>query len=147
MPPAGFQGYPSDTYKQNVITPGGGDGPSENKIEEVEITSKDNRAFNLNELLNSRIPVSFEAEAPSVNNNSTILMNPGISTILTNTPDDPDVLKKSAYPQKTQMLPVGKFRVISNKCPNFLDNGQDLTAADNGFYYAGRIVQMSAVPK
>jgi hypothetical protein len=147
MPPAGFQGYPSDTYKQNVISAGGGDGPSGNKIEEVEITSKDNRAFNLNELLNSRIPLDFEAETPSGNDGSTLLMNPGVSAILTSTPDDPDVIKKSSYPQKTQMLPVGKFRVISNKCPNFLDNGQDPTAADNGFYYAGRIVQMSAVPK
>lgn len=147
VPPAGFQGYPPETYTQNVITPGGGDGPSGNKIKEVKITTKDNRAFNLNELLNTRIPVTFEAETPSGNNNSTILMNPGISAILTTTPEDPDILKKSAYPIKTQMLPVGKFRVISNKCPNFLNTGQTPTGSDNGFYYAGRIVQMSAIPK
>jgi hypothetical protein len=147
VPPAGFQGYSQETYTQNVIVPGGGDGPSGNKIKQVKITTKDNRAFNLNELLNTRIPVAFEADTPSGNNNSTILMNPGISAILTTTPDDPDVLKKSAYPIKTQMLPVGKFRVISSKCPNFLNTGQTPTGSDNGFYYAGRIVQMSAVPK
>ena len=134
-------------YTQNVITSGGGDGPSGNKIEEVEITTIDNRAFNLNELLNSRIPVNFEEETPSVNNNSTILMNPGVSAILTSTPDDPDVIKKSAYPAKTQMLPVGKFRVISKNCPNFGHDGQVPDPLDKGFYYAGRIVQMSAVPK
>ena len=46
------------------------------------------------------------------------------------------------------MLPVGKFRVISTKCPNFLNDGQlPETTSDDGFYYAGRVVQMSAVPK
>jgi hypothetical protein len=147
MPPAGLQGYPPEKYKQNVITSGGTDTLSTNRIEEVEIITKDNRAFNLNELLNSRIPVNFEAETPSVNDNSTILMNPGVSAILTSTPDDPDVIKKSAYPAKTQMLPVGKFRVISKNCPNFLHDGEVPDPLDKGFYYAGRIVQMSAVPK
>ena len=142
-PPWALKGFTSDTYKKNVIVPGGGDGPSKNKIKEVEITTKDNRAFNLNELLNSRIPVEYETSTPTNNNNTTILMNPGISTILTDSLPN----SKSAYPVKTQMLPVGKFRIVSDNCPNFLNNGQKKTDTQNGFYYAGRIVQMSAVPK
>ena len=67
-------------------------------------------------------------------------MNPGISTVL-GTYD----AAKTAYPQKSQMLPVGKFRIISESCPNFLNTGQ--TGGTGGFYYAGRVVQMSAVPK
>ena len=109
-----------------------------NEIKEVTITTKDNRAFNLNEILNSRIPASFENTPDSAN--KTIIMNPGISTIL-GTYDS----AKTAYPQKSQMLPVGKFRIISQNCPNFLYSGQ--TGATGGFYYAGRVVQMSAVPK
>jgi hypothetical protein len=142
-PPWALKGFTSDTYKKNVIVNGGGDGPSGNKIKEVEITTKDNRAFNLNELLNSRIPVEYETSIPTNNNNTTILMNPGISTILTDSLPN----SKSAYPVKTQMLPVGKFRIVSDNCPNFLNNGQKKTDTQNGFYYAGRIVQMSAVPK
>jgi len=147
VPPWALMGYAPQTYKKNVIIAGGGDGPSKNKIKEVEITTKNNRAFNLNEILNSRIPSEFEAGAVENNNNATIIMNPGVSTILTNTPDDPNIAEKTAYPIKTQMLPVGKFRVISNKCPNFIDAGQFTSVAGNGFYHAGRIVQMSAVPK
>lgn len=146
-PPWALQGYAPQTFTKNVITAGGGKGPSKNSIKSVEITTKDNRAFNLNEVLNSRIPTAFETDTIDGNANSTIIMNPGISTILTSTPTDPNIANKTAYPRKTQMLPVGKFRVISEKCPNFIDAGQYTSVADNGFYHAGRIVQMSAVPK
>jgi hypothetical protein len=114
-----------------------------NVIKEVTINTKDNRAYNLNEILNSRIPNNFESGT-----DKTIIMNPGISNILADINTNPDLTNYTKYPQKTQMLPVGKFRVISNKCPNFLNDGQlPETTSDNGFYYAGRIVQMSAVPK
>jgi hypothetical protein len=114
-----------------------------NVIKEVTINTKDNRAYNLNEILNSRIPNNFESST-----DKTIIMNPGISNILADINTNPDLTTYTKYPQKTQMLPVGKFRVISNKCPNFLNDGQlPETTTDNGFYYAGRVVQMSAVPK
>jgi len=114
-----------------------------NVIKEVTINTKDNRAYNLNEILNSRIPNNFESGT-----DKTIIMNPGISNILADINTNPELTTYTKYPQKTQMLPVGKFRVISNKCPNFLNDGQlPETTTDNGFYYAGRVVQMSAVPK
>lgn len=105
--------------------------------------TKDNRAYNLNEILNSRIPEDFDNDTDI----PTIIMNPGISTVLGDSVTVNAAGVQTAYPEKTQMLPVGKFRILSGHCPNFKNDGQEVPGDDSGqFYYAGRIVQMSAVP-
>lgn len=137
--PWALQGKISEEKKINVIKQTGTtDTASGNEIKEVTINTKDNRAYNLNEILNSRIPDAFETDGSI----KSVIMNPGISTIL----GDYDA-EKTAYPKKSQMLPVGKFRVISGNCPDFLHDGETPDGNEKGFYYAGRVVQMSAIPK
>ena len=101
----------------------------------------DTRAYNLNEVLNSAAPSSFE------DGYQTLLMNPGITDLLGNTLADRTTLTN--YPSKTSMMPVGKFRIISDHCPIFSNPGTGITATnkDGTFYFGGRIVQMSAIPK
>jgi len=113
---------------------GQGIAPPEPNIEEFP----DNRAYNLNEILNSRIPNDFE-----VGDYKTLMMNPGISDGLGITGDKTVV---SSYPNNFAMMPVGKFRVLTENCPpSFKDAGTESLTDD--FYFGGRVVQMYRIPK
>jgi hypothetical protein len=99
----------------------------------------DTRAYNLNEILNSRIPSQLETQGFK-----TLMMNPGISDGLGITGAKKTV---SSYPKNFAMMPVGKFRIISDKCPpNFAFSGT-FAGRDTEFYFGGRIVQMYRIPK
>jgi len=103
----------------------------------------DNRAYNLNEILNSVAPTKFE------DGHQTLLMNSGVTDILGTIVDRKTVTN---YPSKTIMMPVGKFRIISETCPDFSEPGNKISSAQEnnnsgGFYFGGRIVQMTAIPK
>ena len=114
----------------------------------------DTRAFNIGELLNSAGSTLFEDPASFDGKNQkikTLLINPGITTIL-----DKSQLpleeqgNYSSYPKNFSMMPVGKFRVISETCPDWLKTGEVIEKnAGNagGFYFAGRIVKMNAIPR
>lgn len=107
-------------------------------------TGPDNRAYNLNEILNTTIPQLFESDIEY----DTLMMNPGVSSPLKI--NDSDRKNYSSYPKKYQMMPVGKFRVIDNQCPNFAENGTRIppyyeTITRAGMYYGGRIVQMKVI--
>jgi len=108
--------------------------PPEPNIEEFP----DTRAYNLNEILNSRIPNDFE-----VADYKTIMMNPGISDGLAASANKTAV---SSYPNNFSMMPIGKFRVLTENCPpSFKDAGTEYLTDD--FYFGGRIVQMYRIPK
>jgi len=113
--------------------------------EEITVKSytPDTRGFNLNEILNSLAPKSFE------NNQKTLLMGPGISTNL-GISGSVDISNAVSYPNKFSMLPVGKFRIVSEYCPEQSFTGEavisGITGNKGGFYFGGRIVQMSAIP-
>ena len=106
----------------------------------------DTRAFNINELLNSVAPIGFEDGTAY----QTLIMNPGITDVLGNLTTNRSNFTN--YPTETVMMPIGKFRIISNTCPDFSSSGTELPTTSvgqnsGGFYYAGRIVQMHAIPK
>ena len=103
----------------------------------------DTRAYNLNEILNSVAPKYAEDGGSA---ETTLLMNPGVSTTLTSNQDDRK--SKTSYPNKYQMMPVGKFRIISTTCPDFTLDGVGVNTNENeaGMYYGGRIVQMFTIP-
>lgn len=104
----------------------------------------DTRAYNLNEILNSVAPLIAEDGSSS---ETTILMNPGVSTTLKS--GQADRKAKTSYPNKYQMMPVGKFRVNSTTCPDFRLDGvkfKDDGGNEGGMYYGGRIVQMFTIP-
>ena len=112
-------------------------------------TGSDNRAYNLNELLNSAIPVDFEDGDTTVEPDDslkTIMMSPGVSNglIPEETTNRKDI---TSYPKKYQMMPVGKYRVISKSCPDFSRSGLTTNITDNAssYYYGGRIVQMKTI--
>ena len=112
-------------------------------------TGSDNRAYNLNELLNSAIPVDFEDGDTTVEPDGslkTIMMSPGVSNglIPEETTNRKDI---TSYPKKYQMMPVGKYRVISKSCPDFSRSGLSTNNGDNAssYYYGGRIVQMKTI--
>ena len=102
----------------------------------------DTRAYNLNEILNSRIPDAFELYGGNAGP-WTLMMNPGISDGLGITGDKGSL---SSYPNNFAMMPVGKFRVLTGDCPPaFKDTGTEPLTDD--FYFGGRIVQMYRIPK
>jgi len=102
----------------------------------------DTRAYNLNEILNSRIPDDFEVYGGKTGPWS-LMMNPGISDGLGITGDKTSL---SSYPNNFAMMPVGKFRVLTESCPpGFNDTGTEPLTDD--FYFGGRIVQMYRIPK
>ena len=89
-----------------------------NVIKEVTINTKDNRAYNLNEILNSRIPDDFELYGGNAGP-WTLMMNPGISDGLGVTANKGSL---SSYPNNFAMMPVGKFRVLTGDCPPAFDD-------------------------
>ena len=108
---------------------------------------QDTRAYNLNEILNSRIPIEFEtgvvgSTAPPY----TIVMNPGVSDVLGFTGTAGDKSSVSSYPKNFSMMPVGKFRVINSHCPPDWKINTGIVPNDY-FYQAGRVVQMFRIPK
>jgi len=110
----------------------------------VGYTGPDNRAYNLSEILNTGIPKEFE----SSNSYTTITMNPGVSSPLKI--DSEQRKSFTSYPNKYQMMPIGKFRVVDDVCPEFSNNGTVIPFANNqnntsGMYYGGRIVQMKVI--
>jgi hypothetical protein len=99
----------------------------------------DTRAFNLNEILNSRIPNDFEFEKYN-----TIMSNPGVSDAIGITGDKSII---TSYPKNFTTMPVGKFRIMDTTCPpNFSDDGTTVNS-DDSFYFGGRIVQMYRIPR
>lgn len=107
-------------------------------------TEVDTRAYNLNEIMNTVVPVEFEG----IDGYSTLMMNPGVSSPLTIA--DADRKQFTSYPKKYQMMPVGKFRIISPDCPDFSQSGTGITcgmikANDGGMYYGGKIVHMKTI--
>lgn len=107
-------------------------------------TLPDNRAYNLNEILNSRAPVEWDY-AEDENGPFTLLMNPGLSDALGFTGDRADKGTLTSYPVKFKMMPVGKFKIIDSPCS--ADWNEDGTFSNQDFYQAGRIVQMFRIPK
>jgi len=108
--------------------------------------TQDNRAYNLNEILNSVVPPDFEDGTQY----QTLLMNPGITDLL-GSADSEQRSNKTNYPTETIMMPVGKFRIISESCPDFAQSGSNIPASSaetnsGGFYFGGRVVQMNAIP-
>ena len=64
--------------------------------------------------------------------------------------EDTDRKSYSSYPKKYQMMPVGKFRVIDNNCPDFSQSGTEISEEqveknESGMYYGGRIVHMKVL--
>lgn len=114
-------------------------------FEPIDPTNPDNRAYNLNELLNSRAPVDYEYDAAGP---FTLIMNTGISDALGFTGEKADKGTITSYPLGFKMMPVGKFRIVNkleNPCDvNWSETGTD---ANSDFYQAGRIVQMFRIPK
>ena len=109
-------------------------------------TGPDNRAYNLSEILNTSIPKSFENKNDK--NHTTITTNSGVSMPLHI--EDTDRKSYSSYPKKYQMMPVGKFRVIDNNCPDFSQSGTEISEEqvgknESGMYYGGRIVHMKVL--
>jgi hypothetical protein len=111
----------------------------------------DTRAFNLNEILNSRIPKTHEANGAEGNPDSpfTLMSNPGITDTLGLNTEDEELRKEyTSYPKNFSMMPVGKFRIIDKEggCPpDWEDGGVDPTASS--MYFGGRIVQMYKIPR
>ena len=106
----------------------------------------DNRAYNLNEILNSRIPREFGGETFP----NTIIKGPGISNIHALMPDDAETRKEYvSYPKQFSLMPVGKYRITTNKkCnPNWADDGTVGLGTASQFYQGGRVVQMFKIPK
>ena len=104
----------------------------------------DTRAYNINEILNTIAPKDFEGSAGY----QTLTMNPGVSTPLVISSTDRK--NYTSYPKKYQMMPVGKFRIISDTCPDFTQSGTGITSGakgknDGGMYYGGKIVQMKSI--
>jgi hypothetical protein len=112
--------------------------PPEPNIEEFP----DTRAYNLNEILNSRIPDDFELYGGNAGP-WTLMMNPGISDGLGVTANKGSL---SSYPNNFAMMPVGKFRVLTGDCPPAFDDDGTQPFTDD-FYFGGRIVQMYRIPK
>jgi hypothetical protein len=112
--------------------------PPELNIEEFP----DTRAYNLNEILNSRIPDDFELYGGDAGP-WTLMMNPGISDGLGVTANKGSL---SSYPNNFAMMPVGKFRVLTGDCPPAFDDDGTQPFTDD-FYFGGRIVQMYRIPK
>ena len=99
----------------------------------------DTRAFNLNEILNSKIPNDFEFETYN-----TIMSNPGVSDAIGITGDKSSI---TSYPKNFTTMPVGKFRIMDTTCPpNFSDDGTTVNN-DDSFYFGGRVVQMYRIPR
>lgn len=106
----------------------------------------ENRAYNLNEILNSRIPPGFGGETFP----NTIIKGPGISNIHGLMPDDAETRKEYvSYPKQFSLMPVGKYRITTNKkCnPNWADDGTVALDKASQFYQGGRVVQMFKIPK
>ena len=104
----------------------------------------DTRAYNLNEIMNTTIPLEFEDDTDYV----TLMMNPGVSSPLVI--DDTERKAFTSYPKKYQMMPVGKFRVISEACPDFSQSGKEIPCSiksknAGGMYYGGKIVHMKTI--
>ena len=107
-------------------------------------TGPDTRAYNLSEILNTSIPKEFESSETY----TTITMNPGVSSPLKI--DATERKSFTSYPNKYQMMPIGKFRVVDSICPEFSNNGTVIPFAsssknESGMYYGGRIVQMKVI--
>ena len=107
--------------------------------------SPDTRAYNLNEILNSQIPRTFEGGTLGY----TIMKGPGISNIHALVPDDSETRKEYvSYPKNFSLMPVGKFRVTTKKTcdPVWADDGT-VSNGSPDFYQGGRVVQMFKIPK
>lgn len=114
----------------------------------------DTRAYNLNEILNSRIPKEFENVSLETGQKGfpyTLIINPGITDTLGYTGSAAGKTEYNSYPKNFRMMPVGKFRVLGSQCPpNSEDYGIEGVTTGNKetyFYQGGRIVQMYRIPK
>jgi hypothetical protein len=113
----------------------------------------DSRAYNLNEILNSRVPKEYEVNSAAGNPQPpwTLTMNPGITdTLGLNLKEEDEEKRKeyTSYPKNFAMMPVGKFRIIDSEggCPpDWDDTGSDTSSTD--FYFGGKVVQMYKIPR
>jgi len=113
----------------------------------------DSRAYNLNEILNSRVPKQYEVNSAAGNPQPpwTLTMNPGITdTLGLNLKEEDEEKRKeyTSYPKNFAMMPVGKFRIIDSEggCPpDWDDTGSDTSSTD--FYFGGKVVQMYKIPR
>ena len=113
------------------------------------------RAFNLNEILNSRIPRKLDknyefSEEGGVTSSPpfTLIMNPGITDALGFTGSVEEKSSYSSYPNNFAMMPVGKFRIFKDTCPpTWYDAGNLDDYITQDFYFGGRIVQMYRISK
>jgi len=115
-------------------------------ITPIDATYPDNRAYNLNEILNSRVPEEFEYlnSDGSTGPPFSLIMNPGITDTLGFTGARADKTSITSYPTGFKMMPIGKFRLINGPCPqNWSSDGTD---SNSEFYHAGRVVQMFRIP-
>lgn len=104
-------------------------------LEGKKYLTKDTRAYNLNEILNTSGLGLQSKESGSIlktilSKCKTLITNPGITIKLKG--NDTDCL--TSYPKQFSMMPVGHFRIISD-CVN------------KEKWKFGRIVQMNVVPK
>ena len=126
------------SYKRQ---PGGATGLNRSSLEGKKYWTKDSRAYNLNEILNtagmtlnkkdSSNPV-FNALKQSLKLCKTLIANPGVSSRPPNDTNDKGCV--SSYPKAFSMMPVGQFRLITD-------------CSQKEVWRFGRIVQMSAIPK
>ena len=116
-------------------------------ITPIDPTYPDNRAYNLNEILNSRVPKEFEYPNSDGSTGApfTLVINPGVSDSLGFTGPRSDKASITSYPSGFKMMPIGKFRLIKGPCPPSWN--QYGTNSSDDFYQAGRVVQMFRIPK
>jgi len=121
---------------------GGITGLNKKQNENKKYWTKDNRAFNINEILNTvgltllnqdKLVSEYQQLAQTAHICKSIITNPGITSRFKPTTEAVSTCA-SSYPKEFSMMPVGKFKVLS-PC------GQKYT------WEFGRIVQMYAIPK